>query len=279
MKYFLTAILILASLSQLRGEDFRMGWRSNPKHAKLLKQLVHDPEYKAVPVPDAASVKQFFPAVFDQGDIGSCTANAGIGEMESAWKRGHGSFLDLSRLDLYQQSLQHDGNWGQDAGSYNSTVLWVLTKKGVATERLWPYDTRKLAVRPPASVPANRPYHVAKVAYDVPNDDGGLAVMRCIALLKRGVIAGGYVYNGIFNPKYDPATKKFYIPMPSGRPVGGHAIGYVSYDKNLVISGIKGWVEIRNSWSEAWGDHGYGWMPMAYAFNPRQMEDFGCIQK
>jgi len=277
MKYLLS--IFLALTLPLAAQDRSFGWKSNPRHSLRLNQIVKDPAYKAVPVPDAASVKGWMPKIRDQKDIGSCTAFAGIGAHESAYKRAHGQWLTMSPLDLYQQSLDHDGNWGEDAGSYNSTALWVLAKKGVSTERLWPYDPRKLAVRPPARAVANRPYHVAKVAYDVPNDDGGLAVMRCIALLRRGVIAGGYVYNGIMEPRYDQTTGKTYIPMPSGRVLGGHAIVYVSYDKNLTISGIKGWVEIRNSWSEAWGDKGYGWMPMAYAFNPRQMEDFACIER
>ena len=52
--------------------------------------------------------------------------------------------------------------------------------------------------------------------------------------------------------------------------VGGHSVLIVGYDDSKVSKNPRdgntktGCFLIRNSWSESWGDHGYGWMPYAY---------------
>ena len=38
----------------------------------------------------------------------------------------------------------------------------------------------------------------------------------------------------------------------------------VGYDDARMIGPDPGAVLVRNSWSAAWGDQGYGWMPYSY---------------
>lgn len=218
------------------------------------------------------------PPVYDQGNIGSCTANAGCGGFDYQWKMQSGTFLFPSRLDLYQNELKHDGNFPQDAGSYTSTILWVLKNQGVTLEKCWPYVTANLAKAPTACANANRKFYKAILAYDVPNDDKGYAVRFAISQKRLPVLTGGYVFNSIMNPIYDVGTRQWFVPMPTGKPIGGHEMLIVGYDDNLVIGKIKGWVRMRNSWGPEWAGNGYAWFPQAYLFNPKYFEDNGAIE-
>ena len=61
------------------------------------------------------------------------------------------------------------------------------------------------------------------------------------------------------------------FPCPRERTRGGHAVVAVGYDDEKKIKNVdcgtetKGALRIRNSWSEGWGDGGYGWLPYEYA--------------
>jgi len=274
MKHILPLLLLAWPLVTFAAQPYALGWKSSPTHSKGLRQLPR----MAVPVPSKASLESLMPPVYDQGSIGSCTANAGCAAFDFKWKVQHGEFVTPSRLDLYQNELRHDGNFPNDAGSYTSSILWVLVNQGVARDTCWPYNPSKLAYAAPKCANDSRGQWKAVKAYDVPNDDNGQSVKRCISILKIPVLTGGYVYQSIFNPIKDRSTGEWYVPMPSGRSVGGHEILICGYDDNLVIAKRKGWARIRNSWGTTWADKGYSWIPYDYIFNPRQFEDNGSIE-
>ncbi len=268
-------LALLLSVSGVFAEAPRqMGWRSNPTHSKGLKQM----SMKAVPLPAAASLEALMPAVYDQTTMGSCTANTGAGAFDYRWKLDTGSFCYPSRLDLYQNELKHDGTFPQDAGSYTASILWVLKNQGIALEKCWPYVPSNLAKAPTTCAISGRKSHKAIVAYDIPNDDGGYGVKYAISQKKLPVLTGGYVFNNIMVPIYDVGTRKWFVGMPKGNPVGGHEVLIVGYDDGLVIAGIKGWVRVRNSWGTDWGDKGYAWFPQKYLLNPKYFEDNGAIE-
>jgi C1A family cysteine protease len=274
---FCLGFALLAS-AQTAPDNNVKGWKSNPRHGKGLLQIAKHQDYKAASLPSKADLSAAMPPVYDQGQIGSCTANAGSGAFDYQWSVQHKAFAYPSRLDLYQNELRHDGNFPQDAGSYTATILWVLTNQGVCTEKCWPYNTSLLASPSPSCAVAQRPQYMAVKAYDVPNNDGGFAVRQCIANIGIPVLTGGYVFNSIQSPKRDTKTGQWYVSMPSGKPIGGHEILIVGYDDNLTIAGRKGWVRVRNSWGTGWADKGYAWFPQAYLFNPKYFEDNGAIE-
>lgn len=278
-RLFIVSLLlgIFAALAAVAHADTPhplTGWKSNPHHAKGLQQLPR----RAMPVPAAASLRDQMPPVYDQGNIGSCTANAGAGAFDYVWKLDTGSFIFPSRLDLYQNELRHDGNFPQDAGSYTSSILWVLQKQGVALEKCWPYVPANLAKTATACANQTRKNYKAVTAYDVPNDDNGRTIKDCLANRKIPVLTGGYVFTPIFTPIYDVGTRRWFVDMPKGKVQGGHEMLIVGYDDNLVIGKLKGFALVRNSWGTDWGDKGYAWFPYAYLFDPKWFEDNGAIQ-
>ena len=273
MKRFILFLAVALSLNSY-AQQRTLGWKSNPRHAKGLKQL----PMMAAPLPPSANLQGAMPPVYDQGALGSCTAQAGCGAFDYQYRRQNSTFAFPSRLDLYQNELKHDGTWPNDNGSYTSSILWVLTKQGVCLEKDWIYNPAKLAMNPPACATKRRPEYMAVTVFDVPNDASGYGVKSCIALKKLPVLTGGYVFENIFTPLKDKVTGQWYVPMPKGKPVGGHEILIVGFDDNLTIAGIKGWVRVRNSWGSSWADSGYAWFPQAYLLNPKYFEDNGAIQ-
>src|SRR5512143_2950274 len=53
-------------------------------------------------LPASVDSKKWCSPIEDQGQLGSCTANAGVGLMEYFERRAFGKYLDASRLFLYK---------------------------------------------------------------------------------------------------------------------------------------------------------------------------------
>lgn len=258
----------------------RFGWRSNPHHSRGLMQIVHNPLFGTAPLPSSATVRdRFYPD--NQDTDGACTGFTGVEILDAGFMKQTGSFVHPSFMDFYQQELQHDGNYPNDAGSYTATMLWVATQSKVCLESAFPYVAGNLGILPPQLAVSGRKFYAIK-AYDVPNDDGGTAVRNCIATIQIPVAIGIYWYNNWFTPTKDLATGKYYIGVHQGSPVGGHEIPIISYDDNLTINGIKGWVEFHNHWVNAdgspWGDNDTCWAPESEFLNPQIAEDFGAVE-
>jgi C1A family cysteine protease len=56
------------------------------------------------------------------------------------------------------------------------------------------------------------------------------------------------------------------LPSESDFVIGGHAVLAVGYDDDLKMPGTTGMgaLLIRNSWGQAWGVHGYRYLPYEY---------------
>ena len=75
------------------------GWRPDlPDHRDLLYGAVM--RAPAV-LPARVDLRRLCPAVEDQGDLGSCTANALVGALEFLECKARAPFADLSRLFVY----------------------------------------------------------------------------------------------------------------------------------------------------------------------------------
>src|SRR5437899_1077840 len=103
---------------------------------------VRDYPYKAVrptaaKLPAKVDLRPSCSPVEDQGQLGSCTANALAGAMEFLQVKGSQPYTDLSRLFVYYYERQAEGTVGYDSGAQLRTGIKVLAKQDACAESLW----------------------------------------------------------------------------------------------------------------------------------------------
>lgn len=229
----------------------------------LAKSSVLKKSAKALPA--AVDLRKYCSPIEDQGQLGSCTAHAGIGMVEYFERRAFGKHIDASRLFLYKVTRQLLGFSGDD-GAYLRDTMKALVLFGVPPEKYWPYDTARFNDEPSNFCFSYAQSYQAINYYrlDPPNTPTGIVLANVKKSLAGNLPAmfGFSVYSSI-PPSGDG---KGEIPYPgSGDTLeGGHAVLAVGYDDQKKIGSNKGALLIRNSWGTGWGDHGYGWLPYAY---------------
>jgi C1A family cysteine protease len=222
-------------------------------------------------LPSAVDLRKWCARIEDQGNLGSCTAQAVVGAVEYFENKAFGKYIDASRLFLYKvtRTLMHLTG---DTGAYLRTTMGGLVLFGVPPEEYWQYEVAAFDVEPSAFCYAYAQNYQAISyyrldAYGTPTDALLLQIKANLAG-KLPAVFGFTVYNS-----YHQGDKSGKIPYPAPMDyvVGGHAVVAVGYDDAMKIKNTspggketKGALLIRNSWGEDWGDQGYGWLPYEY---------------
>lgn len=161
--------------------------------------------------------------VLDQGNLGSCTGNAGVGclgtePFASSGRVGTYSLDEAGAVSLYAAATVADDYPGtyppEDTGSDGLSIAKVLTAAGEISGYQWTFSL-----------------------------DDALK-----ALVVTPFITGTYWYDGMFDP--DP----FGRVHPTGSVAGGHE--YVADE--LDVENQRIW--FTNSWGTSWGEAGRFWM-------------------
>ena len=99
-------------------------------------------------LPESIDLRTTCSSVEDQGDLGSCTANALAGAVEFLEKKDNAKFIDASRLFIYYNERAIEGTISQDSGAMIRDGIKSLAKQGVCSEVKWPYDISKFTNTP-----------------------------------------------------------------------------------------------------------------------------------
>ena len=219
-------------------------------------------------LPPFADLRAHCPAVYDQGQLGSCTANAIGGAIE--FDRIKQSLPDYvpSRLFIYYNERAIEGTVDIDSGAMIRDGIKSVASQGACPEPEWPYDIAKFTDKP------------SPEAYRDAATDRAVSYQSLVSDLSqmRGCLASGYpfIFGFTVYESFESAavaqTGHAPMPGPNERAVGGHAVMAIGYDDASQT------FLVRNSWGEAWGIAGYFTMPYTYLIQPGLASDLWTIR-
>jgi C1A family cysteine protease len=222
-----------------------------------------------VRLPPSADLRLQCPPVYDQGQLGSCTANAIAAAVEfDLMRQKQKSVFIPSRLFLYYNERAMEGTVASDSGAQIRDGIKSEGTQGDCPENLWPYDIAKFAVKPP------------QICYDSAVKYKAISYQRLVQDINqlKGCLATGYpfvfgftVYES-FESQQVAQTGHAPMPAPGEQVMGGHAVMAVGYDDS------QQWFVVRNSWGQSWGIQGYFTLPYAYLINQNLSNDFWTIR-
>ena len=220
-------------------------------------------------LPPAVDLRGACPPVYDQGELGSCTANAIAGAIQfEQLKQQLAQSFTPSRLFIYYNERAIEGTIDSDSGAQIRDGIKSVAAQGAPPETDWPYNIEQFAAEPPPQAYADAAGHkVLKYARLIPT----MAQMK-------GCLAAGYpfalgftVYESFESPEV-AATGVAPLPSRGESVLGGHAVLAVGYDDTT-----GRWL-VRNSWGSAWGQAGYFTLPYAYLVDPDLASDFWTLR-
>jgi C1A family cysteine protease len=256
----------------------KYNWRPDLPDHRDMRLMFSEP----VNLPASVDLRPQCPPVVDQGQIGSCSANAlagamGFLEMADAVAKADPSvdfdasaFTAFSRLFIYFQEREIEGDVDSDGGAQIRDGVSALNQVGCCAEAEWPYDQAALYTKPTDQCVADAGSHKISQYLSLDGSDAS-NLKQCLAA-GFPFVFGFTVYES-FESAAVAATGVMPMPDPGESSLGGHAVLCVGYDDE------KGAFLVRNSWGSGWGEGGHFWMPYAYMTNPDLASDYWTLRE
>jgi C1A family cysteine protease len=245
----------------------RYGWIPDlPDHRDYLYAA---PAEIAVAPPANVDLRAQCPPVYDQGQLGSCTANAIAGAIQfDQMKQKLAQIFTPARLFIYYNERAIEHTVDSDSGAQIRDGIKNVGKQGDCPETEWPYVITKFKTKPPKKCFADA------LKYKV------VLYQRLTQMLSqlKGCLASGwpFVFGFTVYESFESAqvakTGHASLPKSNEQSIGGHAVMCVGYDDS------KQWFTIRNSWGSKWGMKGYFTLPYAYVTAANLASDFWTIR-
>jgi C1A family cysteine protease len=245
----------------------RFGWTPDvPDQRDYVYML--PPHIKKTRLPASMDLRRGCPPIYDQGELGSCTANAIGAVMQFMQKKQKRETFMPSRLGIYYLEREMEGTVDSDAGAMLRDGIKVVNKHGVWPETMQPYDIAKFR-NPPAKKCLKEGQEHQAITYQR-MDHTDLPLLKGRLASGLPFVFGFAVYESFEGPD---VARTGVLPMPKKkeRMLGGHAVTAVGYNN------AKRAFLVRNSWGADWGLKGHFWMPYRYATDPNLADDFWAI--
>lgn len=249
---------------------YKFGWKPDkPDHRDFKFKLE-----KLAPIQSVYLSDRYKLALpYDQGALGSCTANAlafaGHFDLlnKNVQNRLVSPFLP-SRLAIYYYERQLEGSIPYDAGAEIRDGIKVLASQGLPSEDVWPYNISNFTTAPDANTIAWGKKLTA-IKYESVDNTNIQLIINAL-LLGLPITFGVTVYESFLS---DQVAATGIVPYPgrNERVAGGHAmaiVGYAAQYDSFIV---------RNSWGTNWGQGGYCRIPSAYLTSPDLAADFWVV--
>ena len=215
--------------------------------------------------------------IFDQGERGTCVANALCSAIDYATNQ------NSSRQFIYHQSKMVDGIPTEE-GTFIETAVNVLCDKGIEDlgnigDSVWPYNpyigkTTHQGPPPVKAFNTKRIYTTSQPVFARENRkvEDIMYLLNCKAHDKTShkavgktclVVIGVAIHESFFS--YNTAdTGWITMPLPGEAIVGYHAMAICGYDEKRKL------FLVRNSWGPHWAHNndmgfvGHAWIPFEY---------------
>ena len=215
--------------------------------------------------PAAVDLRPRINLMYDQGELGSCTANA----LCYSFINNDPTF-EPSRLFLYYNTRVLDKSVLEDAGSTLTQGINALRIYGVSSEQSWPYDISKFTIKPPTNAFTEGLDHQIISSSRVLQT---LSSLQGCLFSGQPFVVGILVYTSFLS---NTVARTGNVPMPNTmreKILGGHAVVCVGYNNTRKV-----WI-MKNSWGSGWGDKGYFYLPYEYLLSSRLAGDMWKITK
>ena len=223
---------------------------------------------KPTNLPASVDLRSMFRTTYDQGELGSCTANAlcSVFEFETIDEKVDVG-LKPSRMFVYYNERLIEGTVNEDSGAMLSDGIKSLIKYGVCDEKYCPYVISNFTKKPSTAAYRDARTHKVVTATNIEQD---IAIMKSSLYNKNPFVVGIAIFESFESTE---VAKTGIVPMPKQgeKMLGGHAVCVCGYNETH-------WI-VKNSWGDKWGDKGYFYLPLVYLVDSNLSTDLWNISK